>query len=103
MIGAAAFWSGTGRITVTIAVIMLEITGLFLLLFFVLYLYHRQFQITTAADLDQTDCWATSWYCMYRRKYLIGTVFILRHPRASKLKEAIRQKSSQLHLDSDIG
>jgi chloride channel 7 len=29
MIGAAAFWSGTGRITVTIAVIMLEITGKF--------------------------------------------------------------------------
>lgn len=27
MIGAAAFWSGSGRITVTIAVIMLEITG----------------------------------------------------------------------------
>eukprot|EP00118_Oscarella_pearsei_P005343 m.24520 g.24520 ORF g.24520 m.24520 type:complete len:776 (+) comp28632_c0_seq2:64-2391(+) len=29
MIGAAAFWSGSGRITVTIAVIMLEITGKF--------------------------------------------------------------------------
>jgi len=27
MVGAAAFWSGSGRITVTIAVIMLEITG----------------------------------------------------------------------------
>ena len=27
MLGAAAFWSGSGRVTVTIAVIMLEITG----------------------------------------------------------------------------
>ncbi|XP_065192368.1 H(+)/Cl(-) exchange transporter 7-like isoform X2 [Sycon ciliatum] len=29
MLGAAAFWSGSGRVTVTIAVIMLEITGKF--------------------------------------------------------------------------